>query len=274
MSRLPGLTHALIDDAAVFPPGNAPLATALADYHARRDGPRESLVGPLLVPASAVEELRTLVDPSQVTPIGLIADTGLAGAVTARDAIQDDAWIDLVQVELRLSAADNPAQEIGRLLTELPFTVPVYVELAPESDLLAAIAAIGADGAERAKLRCGPEDVPSVSALATFIHGCVQLGVPFKLTGGLHRAFPHDLSADSTQHGFVNTLAATWAALDGGDLDAVASILLSRDNDLVLGVLDAADVKRLRDRFRSFGSCSVDEPYDDLIDLQLLSEDD
>ena len=57
----PALLAGLIDDAAVFPPGNAPLAAALTGHRALRAGPDADLVGPLLVPAASVPELVALV---------------------------------------------------------------------------------------------------------------------------------------------------------------------------------------------------------------------
>ena len=85
----------------MFPPGNASLADAVKAVYARRDTPQAAVVGPLLVPASAVEDLRSHADPDQVLDLGLIGDTGLEGLIAARDALQNDAWIALQQIELR-----------------------------------------------------------------------------------------------------------------------------------------------------------------------------
>jgi hypothetical protein len=96
VSRVPGLADQLVDDAAVFPPGNAPIDRALRD-HAGWLGTRyEPLVGPLLVPASAVDAVRAAADPDDFIRLGLIADTGLDGLVAARDALQDDTWFQVV----------------------------------------------------------------------------------------------------------------------------------------------------------------------------------
>ena len=48
------LWSGLVDDAAVFPPGNAPLDVAVSGHRALRAGPDADLVGPLLVPAASV----------------------------------------------------------------------------------------------------------------------------------------------------------------------------------------------------------------------------
>jgi len=272
VSRLTGLGQALIDDAAVFPPGNSPLPQALAAHHGFRDSRYESVVGPLLVPASGVAELRALADPGSVTSIALVADTGLDGLIVARSALQDDAWLEVLHVELPLRVTSNPTQDMRSLLATLPFTVPVYIELPHTVDFEGPLEVLASDGVERAKFRCGPDEVPTSAVLAKFLLSCAALRVPFKLTAGLHHALPYASEGSVTQHGFLNTLAATWAALAGGDLPTVSSLLDTRESDLVLSVLDSANVTELRGLYRSFGSCSIIEPYEELAALQLIDE--
>ena len=48
---LPRSSHGLVDDAAVFPPGNAALPDAVAAHREHRAAWYADLVGPLLVPA-------------------------------------------------------------------------------------------------------------------------------------------------------------------------------------------------------------------------------
>jgi hypothetical protein len=45
---------ALLDDAAVFPPGNLPLAEAVNAHHGHRRSAYAELVGPLVLPAAAL----------------------------------------------------------------------------------------------------------------------------------------------------------------------------------------------------------------------------
>ncbi|HET7069998.1 MAG TPA: hypothetical protein VFI40_04175, partial [Nocardioides sp.] len=49
MSGVPEAWAGLVDDAAIFPPGDAPLADAVAAYTQRRDEWYADLVGPLVV---------------------------------------------------------------------------------------------------------------------------------------------------------------------------------------------------------------------------------
>ena len=52
------LFTSVVDDAALFPPGNAPMDKALAEHEAVRRSGRADLVGPFLCPASRVTEMR------------------------------------------------------------------------------------------------------------------------------------------------------------------------------------------------------------------------
>jgi len=270
VSRIGGLALALIDDAAMFPPGNAALADAVKAWYGRRDTPEASVVGPLLVPASAVEDLRSHADPDQVLDVALIGDTGLEGLAAARDALQNDVWIALQQVELRPPRPGPPADAVRALLDDLTFTVPAYVELSLDDDVAEPLTVLAHDGVERAKFRTGPYAVPTPEALARAIATSVRLGVRFKLTGGLHHALPgHDRESGQQHHGFLNTLAATALAIDGAAEESIAGILRADDPDQVNEALHASSAAHVRDLFCSFGSCSVDEPFAELVRLGL-----
>ena len=58
----PVLLRALVDDAAVFPPGNAALADAVTGHAVHRSAPYAGCVGPLLVPAASVADLVRVLD--------------------------------------------------------------------------------------------------------------------------------------------------------------------------------------------------------------------
>ena len=265
MSSINGLALSLIDDAAVFPPGNAPLVDAITLYYNRYETHQQDIVGPLLVPASAVETLRTFADPVRMLDIAIIGDTGLEGLVAARDALEHDTWITVQHVELRVPSNGTLSESVHNLLDSLAFTVPTYVEL-PVAEAPSGLAVLADDGAERAKFRTGPYEVPSPEQLAAAIGAAVRLRVPFKLTGGLHHALPtHDETSDQLHHGLLNVLAATAAAIAGAGDPELARLLESQDADQLLTQLRIVDAGLIRRHFKSFGSCSIDEPYQELV---------
>jgi hypothetical protein len=136
------------------------------------------------------------------------------------------------------------------------------------------------------KVRCGGLDAaafPSTEQVAEVIASCQKYGVAFKATAGLHHPFRH-YSKDvlAHMHGFVNLFAAA-ALASANDLEAdkVRELLededpqhfLFEDTHLSWGNYRASIGQIERSRLQlatSFGSCSFDEPRDDLRALGLL----
>jgi hypothetical protein len=110
---------------------------------------------------------------------------------------------------------------------------------------------------------------PTSAELAASISAALDRELPFKCTAGLHHAIrQHDGETGFTHHGFLNVLAATRASLDGGDARAA---LDQTDASQLLAGLDDDALARTRRWFTSFGSCSILEPHDDLVELDLIS---
>jgi hypothetical protein len=254
----------LVDDAALFPPGDAPMAEAVPAYLRNDAGPYSSLLGRFLCPVSKLSELRETLSEDSDIRLGLIADTGLDGLVEAFAVLEDDDRFMLEAAEIR-----HPGDRLAGLEQHLPYGVETYVEIAPDDPkrLIATLA-----GRERlhAKLRTGgltPGTFPSPRSVAEFILACDDLGVGFKCTAGLHNAVRHaDEETGFTHHGFLNILAAVARIPDG--VEAVEAALEEQDADRLFARLSALGVEesaRVRDRFHGFGSCSFAEPVEDLL---------
>lgn len=257
------LLMALIDYAGVFPPASLSLAAARAEYDQTCAGEHGWVVGPMLVPASALD------------------DPALAGMDEDRLGVVADVVPDrpVAQAERRVVAATTSAA-VSQLR---PVTSVIYLEAEDPTDLtflepIATARAVGVD--VRAKIRTGGATAnafPPPAAVAAFIAACVTRGIPFKATAGLHH--PVRTSSDvegATEHGFLNMLAATRCAL-AGDVEATLAALESTDADdfeaataTFRGVGDGLAPDQVRATFRSIGSCSVDEPTGYLADLGLL----
>lgn len=268
------LVAGLVDDAAVFPPGLAPVDEAV---HAHREWRRHDLgvvVGPLLIPVSRLGEALDALDAepsSEPLDLSLVADTGLVEAAEARAILLDDDRVQLVGLEAALPQ-DGPLADSARLtLDTLDFALPAALEIPLVAGWEEALAVIAGDGAERAKFRTGGARVPGLDELAEVVAACARLGAAFKLTAGLHRALRHDTSSGA-EHGFVNVLAATAAAIQGRPVAHLAALLDERDPLPLLAVLADSDPLAVRRRFTSFGSCSITEPLDDLRELGMLVE--
>lgn len=300
MSTIPDPFRFLVDDAAVFPPGNAPLEEALTAHRGNRRTAWADLVGPFVVSDVALPDLIAALrsagggDP---LPVSVVV-TGGAGAIepAVRWAGRTEE-LELAAVEVALRDEEDLPRNARRVTTvvdqlrasgDLDDETPVYVEpprpLGPEptASWLTALDEVAAADL-RLKFRTGgvTEDAfCSAAELATAVDAALDRELAFKCTAGLHNAVRHTVTEGFDRpvdhHGFLNVLLATRAALDGGGRDDLVGVLEDRDRDSVTARLDAVGADGLvsaRRWFRSFGSCSVLEPLEDLVDLGLVNAD-
>ena len=272
------LLTSLVDDAAVFPPGLAPMGAAVREHREWRRSDVGVVVGPFLVPVSRLEEVLDALDAgpsSEPLDLALVADTTLIEAAEARAILLDDDRVLLVGIELALPT-DGPLGQTARVtLDNLDFALPAAIEIPRTFGWADALAEIAHDGAERAKFRVGGATAtayPSPDELAEILATAVRLGAAFKLTAGLHHAVRHTRDDGISEHGFVNVLAATAAALQGGEPSHLAALLDERDPLPLLAVLASSDPRAVRRRFTSFGACSITDPVADMRELGMLVE--
>jgi hypothetical protein len=130
------------------------------------------------------------------------------------------------------------------------------------------------------KLRCGGLEAsafPAVESVASAIGACREASVPLKFTAGLHHPIRRfDASVGTHMHGFINVFVAGVLAhalrLDEDELRPILADedpshftftddgLSWKDHRAVTGQIAGAR----RDLVTSFGSCSFDEPREDL----------
>lgn len=273
----------LVDDAAVFPPGDAPLSGALTAYVGRSGAWWADLVGSFVVTDVALPQVHAEIPVSVVVTGGAGAIAGaLRLAAKRRDlsvtaleiALRDPD--DLAGNARRIVAAVNAARTEGLL----DAGVDVFVEL-PQTEATPgwlAAADVVAEAEARLKFRTGgleADRFPSAATLAAWIDAALDRETPFKCTAGLHAAIAHrDHETGFAHHGFLNVLLATRHGFDGASTAEVATLLSDHyANDLVALTrqgLQTGDLAGARRWFTSFGSCSVTEPLDDLVGLGLL----
>lgn len=136
----------------------------------------------------------------------------------------------------------------------------------------------------RAKIRTGgitEEAFPSPETVASFIRACKEAGIAFKATAGLHhplrcvRPLTYEPNAAvGTMHGFLNVFLAA-AMVDDAEaiLRETDPSAFRFDDDGVTWRDRHASVDQLRTMrgfATSFGSCSFEEPIDDLKELGWL----
>jgi len=238
-----------------------------------------SLVGPLLLPASALGEATASLADDERLAVGVIGDTGFDGLTAALAGA--DPRLAIAQVEIAVAKrGEDPQPGLRRLVTLLDTRPGLcgYAEIPLTWGLLSALDTVAdarADVLDIApKFRTGglaAELFPTPVELAAVICACRDRRLPFKLTAGLHNAVRHtDPETGFHHHGFLNVLVATAAAADGAEVADVAELLASTD---ALPLVEAGRARRERERplWKGFGSCSVVEPLTDLIRLGLVN---
>ncbi len=277
------LFTALIDDAAVFPPGNAPMPAAVAAHAGFRAAWYADLVGPFLCPATRVAELRAALPTDAALAVSLIVDAPGEVAHSALRQIRADPRFTLVMVEARAVMLGDAVPAVGANLARLE-GVRGYLEL-PVRGWDAVLDLVGGPGWYGAKFRTGGESAdafPTEAELAAFLVACVRRSLPFKLTAGLHHAVRHtDAGTGLEQHGVLNLLVALAGPASsypgaGTGPDQVARVLASRDVEQLadaLRSLDRAAAGAVRALWTSFGCCGVREPIEELVALGLLAEE-
>ena len=272
----------LVDDAAIFPPGDAPLGEAVEAHEARRSAPYADLVGSFVVRDTDLP--RVAVAAGVELPFSVVV-TGGAGQIAGPARACGRSDLTLAGIEIALRDLDDlpgnarrvaAAVDAARAEGDLDEDVPVFVELPHVGSTASWLAAadVVAEQEFRLKLRTGgleAEAFPAAHALARWIDAALDRETSFKCTAGLHNAVRHTGEDGFEHHGFVNLLLATRRAFDGAAIDEVVATLEERDGARLAADAREADLAGARRWFTSFGSCSVSEPLDDLISLGLVS---
>jgi hypothetical protein len=279
-----------IDYAGLFPPAALDMRTAVRNYASYRTGDDATLLGRFVVPAGRLSEFSAELDAldargvraSAVLGSNPAADVELALAFNVRGG---RATIDAIEAKV-----DRP-DTIYELTSKGASRVDVFVELPIDGELELLVDAARAAGA-RAKIRTGgvtADAFPAARSVVRFMRACLDAGVPFKATAGLHHpitgTYPLTYapgSARGTMFGFLNVFLAA-AFLASGMSDDDAGRLLDDEHASAFSFgdegaewrghrVDAAGLASTHLRvFGAFGSCSFSEPVGELRNLALLS---
>jgi hypothetical protein len=195
-------------------------------------------------------------------------------------------------VELKASSIDD----VRRLRPLIPESITPYFEIPADSrpELFHMLAALNV----RAKIRTGgvvETAFPSAEQVAQFISRCAAENLPFKATAGLHHPLrcvkPLTYRSDAPtgmMHGFLNLFLAACAYREHREQTNLATLLVIllndvpekfrfQDEQVTLDVgqktlhISTDTIRRVRQNFAiSFGSCSFEEPIEDLRSFHLL----
>ena len=248
---LKALLDSFIDYAGIFPPAKLPLDTAISNFKDYQAGEHSWMLHWLVLGADQTKDSPNSLD--SLTSLVTESDDGRSASIETKSIVI--------------------AQK------------PVYCETAPgNTEQLDAIKKANCF----AKIRTGglkPEAIPSTSAVSTFITDCADRKLAFKATAGLHHPIRamHPLTYESDaphalMHGFINVLLASSFAWHG-DCDIEPIIAETDATNFSFDEsarwrgksLNVAQIKDARKNFiHSVGSCSFDEPVQDLQSLGFL----
>jgi hypothetical protein len=288
-----------VDYAGLFPPADLDMATAIGNYNSYRSGDYRRLLGRFILPASRLPEfaaaaesylprrrtdepwrLAVLVGPDITADLRAVAEfNGRYGSGPRPRAVVD-------AIETKGVLAD----QIEALLAAPASGMERFVELPIASDQTAWLVEL-ARREVKAKVRTGgvtPEAIPPSADIVRFLAAASRVNIPFKATAGLHHALrgAHPLTYKAggprgLMHGFLNLLM-TAALLRSGASESDAESLLDEDDPAAFQFgpvsvrwrnkrLSVEQIQAAREQFAlSFGSCSFQEPVDELRALNLL----
>ena len=284
------LTASLVDYAGLFPPAALDMEAAASRYAQARTSVGRWLLGSFVVPVSRCEEFEAATDAH----LGqAVEDAWSASVILTRDALEEvallrtlrDRWQGRIEIgSVEIAPLSSPVQIVA-IAEALPRDLAAFFEVAVDDELDSRLETIASVGAF-AKIRTGGMEAaafPDVVDLARFLESAEERGVPFKATAGLHHLMrgpqkisPQADSASVWMHGYLN-LAVAAALLHAGKargtelievlsesssaaFEITAKSISWRDRTLVM-----AEIERCRRAFyQSFGSCSFEEPLEEL----------
>jgi hypothetical protein len=299
-ASLRALLDRAIDYAGMFPPCSLALEPALRNQARYVRSTDAWMLNGFVVPVEQFDAARQFLSefdphhPLRVAALGpktTKADAFLDGLYNTETTISSFSRSDVVSIshfEMFLPEdVDSASLKAARsIVSELP----VFWEAPPEraEQTIALIAGHNSDEDMAAfgfKLRTGgvtADAFPTSAQIARALVTAATHQLPIKFTAGLHhpiRQFRDEVK--TKMHGFLNVLgAAVLAAEHQWDADQAAMMLEDEDSGSFSFTDDffawgdwKIDTERLQYRrkfVRSFGSCSFDEPRDDLRALNLL----
>lgn len=295
----------ILDYAGLYPPASLPLEEAFTNFVLYQHTKEAWMLSRFIIPAKRLEELPRFYGSLSFSMLGRGGKDASEFLENLKLDIEDirafremhgvDAAADMFEVALPASALEDnvsahdvvnrAADALNRNGLTVFFEAPSGEGWQMRADMLMRFLRKFKDRHIGFKLRTGgvtADAFPSTEQVAWAIASARDAGVPMKCTAGLHHPVRHfDKSVQTKMHGFLNVFGAgVLAATKHLSVEQIQTIL--EDEDPASFVFDETGfawknlrvvtpkVLHARQHFVSFGSCSFDEPREDLRALGLL----
>ncbi|WP_394234767.1 hypothetical protein [Niallia oryzisoli] len=290
----------LIDYAGLFPPAALPLSEAIHNYSSYITGSDSWMLGPFVIPAARLNELEEYKDKfNQQYPFRLSViltdsselQTELKAIEQFLHTFQDEGSVDSIEIKLSQNIKPSFLEKLAKDTKDCP----VYCEVTGTNEqvqsLLDTIELVNKKSSKQfgVKMRMGgirAEMFPSAEKAAFLIHECQKRSLFIKFTAGLHHPIrQYRKEVETKMHGFVNVFTAALFAYNHCiDVKIIENILLDEDPShfsftpagLSWGnmTVSSEDINKARSLFaHSYGSCSFDEPREELGNLSIFHEE-
>lgn len=298
----------IIDYAGLYPPASLPLDEAFRNFVNYQSDPEAWMLSRFVIPAKRLAELSPLIPPAGNFSLTLLGRGGkdsdefirnleldLQDIKTFGAAYGSRVIADMYETAIPSVSFDDQ-YSLNALVKQTADMfningITVFLE-APFGDgwqmradvLFYALRKVK-DKHVGFKLRTGgvtADAFPSTEQVAWAIVEARDSGIPIKCTAGLHHPICHfNESVNTKMHGFLNVFGAgVLAAANGVSRDLIQFILEDEDPASFQFEGDefawkglrvaASELEKIRHQVTSFGSCSFDEPREDLRELNLL----
>lgn len=252
------------------------------------------MLGHFVVPVSRLAELEALL-------VNRYSESKLLTPCSISAILSENWQLELQQIQtfnsnnnLKITAVEFKPLSLGEIrqtINHIPKGIESFLEI-PLDESLENYLAILKETKAAAKIRTGglsAKSFPDVERLCQFIFASAEAQVPFKATAGLHHALAGNYSVSyekqsfsAHMQGFLN-LSILAALVYGQKLtrkgaltilqeSAIANFKFQEENITWQNQhLNLTELQKSRKCFfRSFGSCSFQEPVDELRGLQLI----
>lgn len=281
----------IIDYAGLFPPAALSMCEAVKNFARYIESENSWMLVRFVLPLSRISEFeneaKEFLNGVTVWRLSALCSASEDEMKVIEDfnlRYEGKAIIDAIETkannaeEIRQVSAACTYGQVSSIFCEIPIAEISLIEKIASADF-------------KAKARTGgikQEMFPTAEEIARFIFACQKSKVSFKATAGLHhplrcvKPLTYELNAErGTMHGFLNVFLAAAFIRNGLSEDEAIELLLDEnvssfafEDDAIRWrsfIINTNELKDARENFAlSFGSCSFQEPIEDLKELGIL----